>query len=94
LLDYITWAFASAHQQNQINQEKTARKALLSKLTPLEHQVFLHFMHGLSNKRIAEILNLKADTIKKRRAQIYEKLQVSNLAELLERYIKDVNLSN
>ena len=37
-------------------------------------------------KMVAEAMNLKADTIKKRRAHIYEKLQVENLPELLDKY--------
>jgi FixJ family two-component response regulator len=35
---------------------------------------------------VAEAMNLKADTIKKRRAHIYEKLQAAKLPELLDHY--------
>ncbi len=42
--------------------------------------------NGFSNKAIAEKLNLKADTIKKRRAQIYAKLQCKDLPEFIKRF--------
>ena len=88
LLDCLRRIFASEHQKEQIVKNSFQREPLLSQLTKLELKVFQYFLHGHSNKMIAELMHLKADTIKKRRAQIYDKLQVNNLAELLEKFRK------
>jgi FixJ family two-component response regulator len=88
LLDSLNRAFESEHQKQQEVKNSLNQRDLLRQLTKLEHEVLPHFLHGLSNKMIAEAMDLKADTIKKKRSQIYDKLQVENLAELLEKFGK------
>ena len=88
LLECLNRAFESEHQKELDVKNSLNQQNLLRQLTKLEHEVLPHFIHGLSNKMIAEAMHLKADTIKKRRAQIYDKLQVENLPELIERFGK------
>jgi FixJ family two-component response regulator len=90
LLNCLNLFFESEHQKELDLKNSFNQQALLAKLTRLEHEVLIHFLHGLSNKMIAEVMHLKADTIKKRRSQIYDKLQVGNLPELLERFGKNL----
>ena len=65
LLDCLSRAFESEHQKEQVRKNRLNQQALLRQLTQIEHQVLHHFLHGLSNKMIAEVMDLKADTIKK-----------------------------
>lgn len=88
LLESLNRAFESEHQKQQEVKNSLNQRDLLRQLTKLEHEVLPHFLHGLSNKMIAQAMDLKADTIKKKRSQIYDKLQVENLAELLEKFGK------
>lgn len=56
------------------------------KLTEKEYEVANFIKQGFSNKAIGEMMNVQADTIKKRRAQIYLKLQCKDLPEFLKRF--------
>jgi len=88
LLESLKRAFAVKHTEEKLAKDKANAEALLEQLTSIESEILQYFMLGLSNKMIAEKKSLKADTIKKRRAQIYDKLDVANLPELLERFGK------
>ena len=54
------------------------------KLTPKEREVAVYIKQGFSNKSIANAMNLKPDTIKKRRAQIYAKFNCTSFPEFLK----------
>ena len=86
LLDVINRVFEDSYKNDQLMKDAIHRDALLNLLTPIEHQILQFFLHGYSNKMVAEAMHLKADTIKKRRAHIYGKLQVENLPELLNHF--------
>lgn len=86
LLDTLNRVFKGNHHHEQKIKDEANRIALLNLLTPIEHQILQFFLLGHPNKMVAEAMNLKPDTIKKRRAHIYEKLQVENLPELLDKY--------
>ncbi len=88
LLESLKRVFSTKHKEDRFAKEKAYCEVLLGELTAIEYQILHYFMHGLSNKMVAEAMNLKADTIKKRRAQIYDKLDVENLPELLEKFGK------
>ena len=55
----------------------------ISELSAREKQVFLLMLQGQGNKGIGEILNIQADTIKKHRANILQKMQAHQLADLM-----------
>lgn len=88
LLDALNHAFEDYHTREQVIKDEADCNALLDLLTPIERQILEYFLQGHPNKMVAEAMHLKADTIKKRRAHIYEKLQVENLPELLDKYRK------
>ena len=48
-----------------------------------ENEIFLLIHKGLRNKEIGEKLGIFSDTVKKHRAQVLEKMQVTTLHELL-----------
>ena len=50
---------------------------------PQENKVFLLMLKGLGNKDTGKELGIFSDTAKKYRAQVLEKMQVTNLRELL-----------
>ena len=60
-----------------------AQNSALSALTARERDVAALMRMGFSNKQIALKLDVRADTIKRHRAQIYGKLGVANLVEFL-----------
>lgn len=86
LLDSLNRAFEAQRLHAQLMKDQADRNALLDQLNPIEHQILQFFLHGHSNKMVAEAMHLKADTIKKRRAHIYDKLQIENLPELLDKF--------
>jgi FixJ family two-component response regulator len=57
--------------------------ALYQGLSPREREIIHLMLLGHANKDIAAAKSLKADTVKKHRAQILEKMHTQSLAELL-----------
>ena len=55
----------------------------LQRLTGREHQVFDLLADGLSNKEIANRLEISPRTVEIHRARVMEKLEVRNLSELI-----------
>ena len=66
-----------------LNQRKLELFSLPSSLTRQENKVFLLMLKGLGNKDMGNELGVLADTVKKYRAQVLEKMDVENLNELL-----------
>lgn len=66
-----------------LNQRKLKLHSLQSSLTRQENKVFLLMLKGLGNKDTGKVLGIFSDTAKKYRAQVLEKMQVTNLRELL-----------
>ena len=54
-----------------------------ARLTPREREVFLHLISGQLNKQVASDLQITERTIKLHRARVFEKLEVSSMAELV-----------
>ena len=76
---------AMAHQQvsRSLKQRQDAQRALLSRLTPRERQVFELVVLGRINKQIAQQLGTTERTIKAHRHRVMEKMKVGSLAELV-----------
>ena len=55
----------------------------LSKLTSREMEVFHYLIMGMGPKQIGNVLNLDPDTISKHKKNILEKVEVSNVADLV-----------
>ena len=58
-------------------------RALVSRLSPRERQVFDRVVRGKMNKEIARELGATERTIKAHRHHVMEKVQVTSLAELV-----------
>ena len=84
LLSLIEQAFIKLSAQLKIKQANTSWSALFESLTEKEKLVAQYMKHGYTNKAIAEILLVKADTIKKKRAQILQKLQCDSLPDFIK----------
>ena len=85
LLTQIEKAFIKADLQLQIKKERSNWAGLFNTLTEKEKEVVQYIKQGYSNKAIAEIMQVKPDTIKKKRAQILQKMQCDNLPEFIAR---------
>ena len=70
-------------QQHAIHQRLLAVSALYKSLSRKEQEIFSLMLQGHGNKTIAAEIGVMPDTVKKHRAQVFEKMQVSSLAELL-----------
>jgi DNA-binding CsgD family transcriptional regulator len=70
--------------QRTNDQKRLVRVAALHQsLSPREKDIINLMLLGYGNKDIASARSLMADTVKKHRAQIFEKMHVQSLAELL-----------
>ena len=70
-------------ENTNIQNRKIKLQAYQASLSPRENEIFLLIHKGLKNKEIAEKLGVFSDTVKKHRARILEKMQVTTLHELL-----------
>ncbi|CCG18925.1 response regulator [Taylorella asinigenitalis 14/45] len=106
-VDFIEKPFNLTHIQEVISRlinvaqdraEKTknqkANDALLGKLTSREQQVLERIVAGRLNKQIADDLSISIKTVEAHRANIMEKLEVSNVADLIKVALKSSNIHN
>ena len=73
-----------------LDAERSATKKRLTKVNELyqslsrkEQHIFSLMLLGHGNKSIAAVTGVMPDTVKKHRAQVFEKMQVASLADLL-----------
>ena len=64
-------------------QRKSKLYALQSTLTPQENKIFLLILGSLGNKEIGDELDILSDTVKKHRAQVMAKMQVTKRSDLV-----------
>lgn len=86
LLGLIEQSFIKHSSQLKIKQSTTSWLTLFDSLTEKEKLVAQYMKQGYTNKAIAEILLVKADTIKKKRAHILQKMQCDSLAQFITSY--------
>ena len=86
LLKLIENAFERLTHQLARAEINIGLETLYQTLTKKEKEVAKYIKQGYSNKMIGEILHVQPDTIKKYRAQIFEKLQCDNLPDLIKNY--------
>jgi len=70
-------------QRHTSNLRLIGVSALHKSLSRKEQQIFSLMLQGHGNKTIAAEMGVMPDTVKKHRAQVLEKMQVSSFAELL-----------
>ena len=79
---------AGSRARAQDTAARTARarqqslRSRYERLTPREREVFLHLISGQLNKQVAADLDITERTIKLHRAVIFQKLEVSSMAEM------------
>ncbi|MDH2385001.1 response regulator [Bradyrhizobium sp. CER78] len=83
LIDAIERAMARQTVALSQRRKLDTLHALVSTLTPREHQVFELIVRGKINKQIAYELGTTERTVKAHRHQVMEKMQVQSLAELV-----------
>lgn len=84
LIDAIDRGLALDEQRRDMFIRTVNMRRKISELSAREKQVFLLMLQGQGNKGIGEILNIQADTIKKHRANILQKMQAHQLADLMQ----------
>ncbi len=82
--------YFSAHVTNTINQilkgkRRNPHKGAVPHLTRREKELLPFIAKGFSNDEVADKLSLSPNTINSHRANIYEKLDVHNAAQLYEK---------
>lgn len=86
LIAAIQRGLALDTQNTNLQSRKNKLQTLQAQLSPRENEIFLLIHKGLGNKEIGERLGIFSDTVKKHRAQVFTKMQVSNLHELLQKW--------
>jgi RNA polymerase sigma factor (sigma-70 family) len=82
LLEVIERALIRYGETREQDSQIAAMRALLSRLTPREHQVFELLVRGKPHKQIAHALGTSERTVKMHRHNVMQKFQVQSLAEL------------
>jgi len=77
-MNYVVSALPSAHSRDLV-----AKKKISNILAPREEQVVFHLAEGLSNREIADQMQLSENTVKNYLFRIFEKLGVSNRVEVV-----------
>jgi two-component system response regulator NreC len=90
---YLSPSISRRVIEDYVSLKKTMSpgEELFSKLSDREREVFQMIAEGRPTKEIAEILCVSVSTIKTHRANIMEKLQISNLSQLI-RFAIDIGL--
>ena len=83
LLEAIERALRRFDAEHEIKSKQRALRALVSKLSPRENQVFAFVVSGKMNKQIAYELGISERTIKAHRQSIFYKLQATSITELV-----------
>jgi len=85
LLDRIQHTMIEGERAWQQQIQKQEIQSHFSLLTPREHEVMAKVVQGKLNKVIAAELNVSNKTVEVHRAKVMEKMQASNLAELMRK---------
>ncbi|MCP3128675.1 response regulator transcription factor [Shewanella sp. KJ2020] len=80
----LVQAIDKAHKESQAAFEQQNLQHKFNQLTEREHQVLAHVLQGMTNKQISEAMFLSLRTIEVHRAKIMKKLEVNNMAELVQ----------
>lgn len=90
LIEAVQSAIRSHIGRRQKTSVSRAAQERLARLTDREREVLGQIAEGLSNKQIARVLGLSPRTVETHRANLFEKLQVDSLAQLVRLYLKAI----
>ena len=83
LLDSVKAALLKDEQtRSSLDEQKNIMKRLES-LTPREHEILTYLITGMLNKQIAYELKISERTVKAHRKQVFDKVGVASIAELV-----------
>ncbi|GIU09767.1 response regulator transcription factor [Shewanella glacialipiscicola] len=80
----LVQAIEKAQRESLTNFEQQSLQQKFERLTEREQQVLAHLIQGMTNKQISEVMFLSLRTIEVHRAKIIKKLEVNNMAELVQ----------
>jgi two-component system, LuxR family, response regulator FixJ len=83
LLDCVHHALAEARARRRVRARRQELLRRFAILTPREQVVLRHIAEGLSNRKIAEVLNLSRKTVEVHRAKVMEKMRADSLSQLI-----------
>jgi len=83
LVEAIERALARARTMREKHEQLEHLRALVSRLSPRERQVFERVVRGKMNKEIAREIGATERTIKAHRHRVMEKVEAASLAELV-----------
>jgi two-component system response regulator DctR len=82
LVDRVEQALEASADAIQRQRSTAAVRRLLDELTDREREVMQHVVDGLSNKVMAEKLNISVRTVEVHRARVFDKMAVKSAVEL------------
>lgn len=80
----LVQAIEKAQRESKAAFEQQSLQHKFDQLTEREQQVLAHVIQGMTNKQISEAMFLSLRTIEVHRAKIMKKLEVNNMAELVQ----------
>ncbi|MGI2187161.1 response regulator transcription factor [Shewanella oncorhynchi] len=80
----LVQAIEKAQRESQAAFEQQSLQHKFDQLTEREQQVLAHVIQGMTNKQISEAMFLSLRTIEVHLAKIMKKLEVNNMAELVQ----------
>lgn len=80
----IEKAFDRIEDKSAYGQREAEARAQLARLTPRERDVLDRLVEGMTNKAIAEDLNISARTVEIHRANLMDKLEADSLSAALK----------
>lgn len=83
LLDCVHSALTEDRIRRRTRAQRQVLLARLKTLTPREQDVLRQVVEGLSNRKIAELLNLSRKTVEVHRAKVMQKMQAETLSQLI-----------
>lgn len=84
LLDCVHNAIAEDRMRRRVRAWRQDLRRRFDSLTPREQDVLNQVAQGLSNREIAEVLNLSRKTVEVHRAKVMQKMQADTLSELIQ----------
>lgn len=83
LLDGVHNALAEDRTRRRAREQRQELLIRFRTLTPREYDVLRQVVEGLSNREIAERLNLSRKTVEVHRAKVMQKMQANTLSQLI-----------
>ena len=84
LLDHVRNAIEESRNRQVSKGKESKNKSLINSLTAREQQVYTLVTDGLTNRAIAEALDISNGTVEFHRANMMKKLESKSLADLME----------